>query len=260
MQISFLSFFVSFLEEFFTSARRDQVVKRGDILRVISRQLLFTGQHAFRLVALVAIFVGLMTVAQSAAQLQRWGGQQALGPLLVVAIFRELGPLLVSLIVISRSVSAVASELSAMKANGEIEMLKASGISPISYLVFPRVIGGTGALMLLMMHFVWMAWLVGFFSAQIFVTLPWSKFVNDILQALGPADIVMFLLKSIGTGFGIFSLACFYGLSISGKNYEIPIATTQAVVSSFVMTFVWQITLSVTYYIVLYPWLLEVIL
>jgi phospholipid/cholesterol/gamma-HCH transport system permease protein len=246
--VSFLSFFASFMGELWVSLRRDRVLRRGDVRRVIYRQMTFTGQHAFRLVALAAILVGLMTVAQSTVQLQRWGGNQALGPLLVAAIFREFGPLLTALIVISRSVSAVASELSAMKANGEIEMLKASGISPIGYLVFPRVIGGATALALLTMHFVWIALLVGYLSAQIFVTLPWTRFVNDLLHALGPTDVIFFFVKTLGTGLCVFSLACFYGLRITGRNYEIPMATTQAVMASFLLAFGLQIFLSISYY------------
>lgn len=248
MNPSFATFFASFIEELFSSVARDRALSRGDIRRVIARQVKFTGQQAFRLVAVAAIFVGFMTVAQSAAQLQRWGGSQALGPILVGAIFRELGPLLTALIVISRSASAVASELASMKANGEIEMLKASGISPLSYLVFPRVVGGVMSLLFLTMHFVWIALAVGFTSAQFFVVLPWSRFLLDLLNALGPFDILIFFLKTIGTGFIVFSLACFYGLRISGRNYEIPQATTQAVVAAFLMAFGLQICLSAYYY------------
>lgn len=136
-----------------------------------------------------------------------------------------------------------------MKANGEIEMLKASGISPLSYLVFPRVAGGALSLVVLTMHFVWIALLVGFTAAQFFVVLPWSRFLLDLLNALGPADIFIFFLKTFGTGFMVFSLACFYGLRISGRHYEIPQATTQAVVSSFLVAFGLQIILSVAYYL-----------
>lgn len=248
MRTSFAVFFASFVDELFVSVARDRVLSRGDIRRVITRQVKFTGQQAFRLVGIAALFVGVMSVAQSAAQLQRWGGSQALGPLLVGVIFRELGPLLTGLIVISRSVSAVASELSAMKANGEIEMLKASGISPLSYLVFPRVAGGALALVFLTMHFVWIALAAGFVSAQFFVVLPWTRFLSDLLGALGPTDIFIFLLKTFGTGFMVFSLACFYGLRTAGRNYEIPQATTQAVVASFLTAFGLQICLSLVYY------------
>ncbi|MEO5667601.1 MAG: ABC transporter permease [Bdellovibrionota bacterium] len=249
MRTSFATFFASFVEELFSSVARDRVLSRGDIRRVVARQVKFTGQQAFRLVAIAAVFVGGMTVAQSAAQLQRWGGSQALGPLLVGVIFRDLGPLLTALIVISRSVSAVASELSSMKSNGEIEMLKASGISPLSYLVFPRVAGGAIAILFLTMHFVWIALAAGFVAAQFFVVLPWSRFLSDLLGAVGPTDIFIFFVKTLGTGFIVFSLACFYGLRISGRNYEIPQATTQAVVASFLMAFGLQICLSITYYL-----------
>lgn len=248
MTPSFATFFTSFVEELFASASRDRVLSRGDVRRVIARQVKFTGQQAWRLVAVAATFVGLMTVAQSAAQLQRFGGSQALGPLLVAAIFRELGPLIAALIVISRSVAAVASELASMKSNGEIEMLRASGISPLSYLVFPRVVGGALALMLLTMHFVWIALAVGFGAAQFFVVLPWGRFLSDLLNSLGPTDVLIFFVKTIGTGVVVFSLASFYGLRISGRSYEIPQATTQAVVSSFLLTFGLQVCLSAFYY------------
>lgn len=215
---------------------------------VIIRQLKFTGAQAFRLVGVAAIFVGVMTVAQSTAQLQRWGGGNALGPLLIGAIVRELGPLLTTLIVVSRSASAVASELSSMKANGEIDMLKSIGVSPLSYLVIPRVLGGALALFFLTIHFVGIALCSGFFAAQIFVKVSLEKFMLDILHTISMADVSIFLFKTIGTGLGIFLLATFVGLRTGGRSWEVPQATTQAVVWSFMLAFVLQISTSIFYY------------
>ena len=251
MTPSFLVFFTSYLGELFRSSREDKVFQRRDVRMVILRQLKFTGAQSFRLVGIAALFVGIMTVAQSTAQLQRFGGGNALGPLLVAAIIRELGPLLTTLIVVSRSVSAVASELSSMKANGEIELLQSVGVSPLSYLVIPRVLGGAFSVFLLCIHFVAVALVSGFIFGQLFVSMPLSKFVLDILHTLSPIDVVIFTLKSLGAGFGIFLLATFVGLRTSGRSYEVPQATTQAVVYSFLVTFAFQAFTSLFYYFVI---------
>ncbi len=250
MAPSFLGFFSTYVWELFRASKEDRVFHRRDVRTVILRQLKFTGAQSFRLVGIAALFVGIMTVAQSTAQLQRFGGGNALGPLLVAAIIRELGPLLTTLIVVARSVSAVASELSSMKANGEIELLHSVGVSPLSYLVLPRVLGGAFSVFLLCIHFVAVALTSGYLFGQLFVKMPLAKFVLDILHTLSPADIVLFTFKSLGAGVGIFLLATFVGLRTSGRSYEVPQATTQAVVYSFLLTFTFQAATSLFYYFV----------
>ena len=251
MTPSFFAFFNSYFWEIIRASKADKIFQRRDIRTVIIRQLKFTGAQSYRLVGIAALFVGVMTVAQGTAQLTRFGGGNALGPILVGAIIRELAPLLTTLIIVSRSVSAVASELSSMKANGEIELLHSVGVSPLSYLVVPRVLGGAFSVFLLSIHFVAVALISGYLFGQFFVKMPLSKFVLDILHTLSMADVGVFVVKSLGAGFGIFLLATFVGLRTSGKSYEVPQATTQAVVYAFLVTFAFQLATSIFYYFVI---------
>ncbi len=243
-----LTAFLAFLGACAVAVREDHPLRLSDVRSVIFRQIFFTGAQAMRLVSLLAIVLGFLVVAQSGTQLTKFGGSDALGPLLVGAFVREVGPLVTVIVVVARSVSAIASELSSMKANGEIDGLRGSGVSPLSYLVFPRVVGGTLATTLLTMHFVWIALTVGFVMSQFFVNIPLTKFVEQVATALTPLDIVIFFGKTTVLSALAFLIACYCGLRTSGASYEIPQATTKAVVWSFMLSLIVQVAISGLYY------------
>ena len=219
-----------------------------DTRSVILRQIFFTGSQAFRLISLAAVIIGTVTVVQSGAQLRRLGGADALGSILVAAFIREIGPMITIIVVVARSVSAVASELASMKANGEIDALRACGVSPQSYLVVPRVLSGAIASLLLAMHFVWISFAVGFFTAQAFINMPLDRFVDNVLTGITGLDLLIFFGKTAVLGFVAFLMACYCGLRTTGATYEIPQATTKAVVWSFMFVFVMQLSISGIYY------------
>ncbi len=227
---------------------RDKPLRHFDTRSVILRQIFFTGAQAFRVISLGAFIIGTVTVIQSGAQLKKFGGADAIGPILVGAFIREIGPLITTIVVVARSVAAIASELSSMRANGEIESLRAMGVSPLSYLVAPRVISGVVSTMLLAMHFVWISFFVGFITAQVFVDIPVNRFIDNVLSSIGMIDLLIFFCKTAVLGFVVFVVACFCGLRTSGASFEIPQATTKAVVWSFMFIFTVQIAISALYY------------
>src|SRR5690606_35674705 len=110
---------------------------------------------------------GAIVILQSSVNFSLLGGGTLLGDLMVGIIIRELAPLLTALIVIARSGTAVASEIGNMRVNREIEALEAMGIHPLSYIVFPRLMGGVVSVVCLAVYFVLIAALGGFF-----VTIP----------------------------------------------------------------------------------------
>jgi phospholipid/cholesterol/gamma-HCH transport system permease protein len=242
---------LAFLHALVVAWRADKPLRHHDVQQVIFRQIYFTGAQAFRLVAISSVLLSAFTVTQSGAQLQRLGGADALGGLLVAAFLRELGPLVTLIVVVARSVSAVASELSSMKANGEIDGLRAAGVSPMSYLVVPRLLGGALSTMLLAMHFVWIAFAVGFFVAQGYIDMSFGRYVENILSMVAPVDLLVFFLKTFTLGLAVFFMACYCGLRTSGTSFEIPQATTKAVVWSFMVCFGMQALISGVYYLVI---------
>jgi phospholipid/cholesterol/gamma-HCH transport system permease protein len=111
---------------------------RGFKLDPIFRQMVFIGVRAAPMVALTAFSVGVTLAMQAAHSLQQLGAEIYVPDLVMVTLLREMGPVLIAVIVIGRSGSAVAAELGTMKVSEEIEALEVMAINPIQYLVVPR--------------------------------------------------------------------------------------------------------------------------
>src|SRR5580693_1996510 len=126
----------------FRAAIVDQPQGLRTVFGVISAQIYFTGFQALPLITVLALASGSVTIMQSTAQLAFFGGGGMIGNLMIAIIFRELAPLITALIVIARSGTAVASEIGGMRVHREIEALETMGIDPLSFIVFPRLVGG----------------------------------------------------------------------------------------------------------------------
>jgi len=115
---------------------------KGQLFKIapIFRQMVFIGVRATPMVALTAFSIGVTLAMQAAHSLQQLGAEIYVPDLVMVSLLREMGPVLLAVIVIGRSGSAVAAELGTMKVSEEIEALEVMAINPISYLIVPRFI------------------------------------------------------------------------------------------------------------------------
>lgn len=217
------------------------------VLFNMTSQIYFSGVMALPLMTFIALAVGSITVLQTTAQLSVVGPQEVMGNILVVTIVRELGPLLTSLIVIARSGTAVASEVGNMQVNKEIESLRLMSIEPLSYVVFPRIIGGIVSLVCLAFYFNTVALLGGYFVASFVSELTFSFYLDFISHALSPNDFLLNILKNIVGGLLIFSIACEQGFKVKQGPHEVPIATTKSVVHSIIAVVAFN--LGITIYI-----------
>ena len=113
---------------------------RGEMFKIspVFRQMVAIGVRAAPMVALTACSVGVTLAMQAAHSLQQLGAEIYVPDLVMVTLLREMGPVLIAVIVIGRSGSAVAAELGTMKVSEEIEALEVMAINPISYLIVPR--------------------------------------------------------------------------------------------------------------------------
>jgi phospholipid/cholesterol/gamma-HCH transport system permease protein len=172
-----------------------------------------------------------------------------MGNMLVVLILRELGPLITVLVVIARSGTAVASELGNMKVNSEITLLESVGINPLSYIVFPRILGGVLSVVCLGFSFCMVAFFGGYFVVNLIHPLSFEFFTDALALAITKTDILMFLIKNIFSGLLIFSIACYHGMSVRKSFTEVPQMTTRAVMASIVYTVVFNGIISLSLYI-----------
>lgn len=227
----------------------DQAQGFRQIVSVISAQIYFTGWQALPLVSVLALGTGSILILQSLTNLSLLGGTEIIGNFLVVMIVREAGPLLVALVVIARSGTAVASEVGNMRANREIEALESMGINPLSFIVFPRVVGGVLSTLCLGFYFNAVALLGGFFLTRFLQDMTFGFYTDSILKAFAREEIIMFLLKNGFSGMIIFVVCCYQGLSVRKSPHEVPQVTTQAVVDSVIYVTVFNLVVTTLFYL-----------
>ena len=212
---------------------------------VFFRQVYFTGLQALWRVAGIGALIGVIVLTQVASLV---GKNTALGgQILVWAVIRELGPLFAAIIVISRSVSAVAAELGSMRVNREVELLRSLGISPLRYLVVPRVAGLAASLVALTAWFEAATIAGGLAFASLIVELPFLAQLRNIGGALSAGDIGISLLKSTIFGLVVAAAACYHGLRVGDSITEIPQVTTRAVMQSLSLVVVANVLLTVVF-------------
>jgi phospholipid/cholesterol/gamma-HCH transport system permease protein len=101
------------------------------------------------IVVLIGMFSGLIMGSQMARALANYGAQGQIGPIVSLTLIRELGPVLVALLVAGRNASGIASEIGSMKVTEQIDAMRALGTDPIQKLVTPRLIATAVTLPLL---------------------------------------------------------------------------------------------------------------
>jgi phospholipid/cholesterol/gamma-HCH transport system permease protein len=206
-------------------------------LRVLVNQIRFTALQAVGLVTLLAALLSFLIIAQSAAQLGKFGALAQIGTIMVVAVIRELGPLLTALIVVSRSGTAIAAEMATNKVMGEITALEAMGIDPYIYLVLPRVLGAIVSVACLMVLFDVVALVSGYLGAAT-TGMSVTGYSIIVLGTLTAKDVWITVAKGITFGAAVAIFCSFHGLAVTAGPTEIPQAVTRGVVGTIVAIFV----------------------
>lgn len=190
------------------------------------------GASAFLVVGLLSFLLGITLAFQAAFQLSRFGASVYVADLVSFAMVREFGPLITAIILTGRSGAAIAAELGTMRVREEVDALRAMGVSPVRYLVLPRLL----ALLLvepalsLMSMFIGVAG--GMLMAAASLHLAPLVFWNRLRELLVFGDFVLGLGKSFSFAAIIGIIACFTGLRARGGAQSVGTATTRTVVAS----------------------------
>ena len=217
-------------------------------LSVVSAQVYFTGYQALPLISGLAVASSAMVVLQSSSQFNLLGGGSTVGRLMVILVVRELAPLLTALIVIARSGTAVASEIGNMRVNREIEALEVMGINPMSYIVFPRLLGGIISVVCLSLYFLYVANISGYIFSKIFLNMPLNFYIDAVMQVLSGEDVLLFACKNLMGGAIIFTICCYQGMQVKQGPQEVPQATTAGVVNSIIYVVGFNLIVTTLFY------------
>ena len=204
---------------------------------VLYRQIYFTGVQVLGTVALIGALLGIVIIAEVASLIG--SNAELTGKILVWIVVRELGPLLTATLIVARSCTAVASELGSMKLNDEVTHLFTMGIDPYGYLLVPRILGMTVAVVFLTIYFQFCAIAGGILlSSQLFVDIQFLRHLQGIFAELSLLDIGISLFKSLVFGLLIAAISCYHGFRVRSSLTEIPQVTAVAVMQSLFFMFV----------------------
>lgn len=217
--------------------------------RNLSMQILFTFVEALRISALLALGIGAAVSIIGISFLATFSQEQLIYTLLIMLITRELGPLLIAFIVIARSATAIATEMAGMVISHEVEAYISVGVDPIDHLAVPRFLGITISVFMLNIFFSMFGLAGSFFVTQFFTPLPASVYFSNLLAELTLRDLGISILKSIGFGMIISTVALLRGFEVERASTEIPVAGLKAVGAAFGWCIILNIALSALYYI-----------
>jgi phospholipid/cholesterol/gamma-HCH transport system permease protein len=211
------------------------VVVKWPVRRALLKQLYFTGIQSVGPISVMGFLAGLIMVMQVSNLVGR--NELLTLQVLIWTVVRELGPLLTAIVIVGRSSSAIASELAAMQVNGEIKNLRRMGISPVSYLVVPRMLAMTVTSAVLTFYFQVVAIGTGMVVTAWNIDVSLIGEVSHFFEILSFQEIFAALLKSICFGMLMSVVPCYYGLTVKRAMTEIPVAASRAVMRSLLAVF-----------------------
>lgn len=223
---------------------------KGELFKIspIFRQMVFIGVRATPMVALTAFSVGVTLAMQAAQSLRQLGAEMYVPDLVMVTLLREMGPVLIAVIVIGRSGSAVAAELGTMKVSEEIEALEVMAINPISYLIVPRFL----AMLVMLPALTIMGNYIGVFGgwAVCYFALDFNTagYVLRALESANTWDLYSGMIKSGVFAWIVVTIACNAGLHVSGGAEGVGHATTSSVVQALLAMLVTNAILTALFF------------
>lgn len=198
----------------------------------------FVGVQSVFIVSLTGLFSGMVLALQTTHSLRQFSAEGVVGSVVAISLAREISPVFAALMVTARAGSAMAAELGNMRVTEQIDALTTMSVSPVQYLVTPRMVASILMLPLLCVLYSCVgmagAWLVAVESLGVDP----GVFVANIEKYLTLSDFTMGLIKSAVFGFLISTISCHQGFYASGGARGVGIATTRAVVQSAVISLI----------------------
>ncbi len=213
--------------KFFTGRAR---FRRSDFMLVLEE----CGADALPIVSLISILVGLILAFVGSIQLKMFGAQIFIADLVGIAMTRAMGAIMVGIIMAGRTGASFAARIGTMQVNEEIDALKTAGISPVEFLVLPRIIAMTLMMPLLTLYADLMGMLGGLIVGVSGFGIGLNEYFQETKDAVAMANIWIGLFSSFTFGILVSFTGCLRGMQCGRSASAVGDATTSAVVTSIV--------------------------
>lgn len=202
-------------------------------VKLLIEQLYYVGVLSLLIIALSALFIGMVISLQGFNTLQRFGAEQELGQLLALSVTRELGPVVTALLFAGRAGTALTAEIGLMRATDQLSSMEIMAVDPLWRVVSPRFWAGFIALPILTMIFDMVAVYGGFLVGVKWLGVDAGSFWSNMQAAVDfHMDVINGLIKSVVFGFVVTWIAVYQGYYTAPNAAGISRATTKTVVYS----------------------------
>ena len=206
--------------------------------RELSATIYKAGAMAMPVTALVGFLIGVVLSYLTADTLKAYGAGVYIVNLLGISIIRELGPLLVAILLAGRSGSAMTAQIGVMRVTEEIDAMITMGISPISRLVLPKVIGMAIAMPLVSIWAIAAALLGGALAAKAQLGISVIYFLGSLPKAVAPDNLWIAAVKTLAFGMAIALISCHFGLRTKPNTESVSNSITTSVVAAITVVIV----------------------
>ena len=215
--------------------------------RLLIAQVYNAGARSLIIIMLCGLFVGMVLALQGYDLLQRFGSESALGVAAALGLVRELGPVITALLFAGRAGTSLTSEIGLMRATDQLTAMEMMAVDPVRRVVAPRFLGGVIAVPLLTGIFD----VIGIFGAQMIgvglLRVESGSFWSQMQSAVSMRDIREGLAKSVAFGIACSLVAVYEGFHAEPTAEGVGLATTRTVVTSAVLTLVFDYLLTAAF-------------
>jgi phospholipid/cholesterol/gamma-HCH transport system permease protein len=203
--------------------------------RLFLRSFVDFAYFSLPVVAMTAIFSGMVIALQSYTGFSRYGATSAVANIVLISVVRELAPVLAGLMIAGRVGAAMAAELGTMRVTDQIDALQTLSTDPMKYLVAPRLLAGLLALPLLVLVADVLGVAGGFLVATAKLGFDPHTYITRTVNFLQVSDVSLSLAKAAVFGIIVTLMGCYHGYNSRGGAQGVGAATTSAVVSASIL-------------------------
>jgi phospholipid/cholesterol/gamma-HCH transport system permease protein len=206
--------------------------------KLLLKQFDFIGVQSTFIILLTSLFTGGVFALQSSSAFALFEANTMVGPTVVLALTRELGPVLTALMVIGRVGSSMAAEIGTMRVTEQIDALETMAVNPYHYLIVPRLIASVIMMPLLTTVFDFVGTMGAYFVTTHLLSVPTAEFIEQVVYYVDFDDYYVGIIKGAVFGLIMAVIGCYKGYNTTRGAEGVGAATTESVVLASVAVMV----------------------
>lgn len=213
-------------------------LKHGVSFQEFSKQCYRIGNQSLPLISATGFILGLVLTLQSGPTLAKFGAEALLPGMVSLSIIREIGPVIVALIVAGKVGSGIGAELASMRVTEQLDAMEVSGANPLSFVVMTRVLAVTLMVPLLVIYADTLAMIGSYISASALYSISLELYVQKAFDVISFMDFIPTVIKTVVFGLAIGIIGSYKGYNAKRGTEGVGEAANSAVVVSSLSIFI----------------------